>query len=69
MKLHSVVVSSTEQMNTGDEILERIRKAMDAKEGWVHIVTVRIIIMECGTQEERSKIKERLQAGGGNFVV
>ena len=72
--LHSVVVSSTEEMDTGDEILERVRKAVDAKKGWVQIEKVRKakdrkIILGCATQEERKKVKERLKAAGGNLVV
>lgn len=72
--LHSVVVSSKEDFDTGEEVLEKIRKAVDAKEGWVQVERVRKakdrkIIMGCATKEERRKIKERLEAVGENLVV
>ena len=61
-------------MDTGDEILERVRKAVDVKEGWVRVERVRKakdrkIIVGCKTEEERKKIRERLLAVGENLVV
>lgn len=72
--LHSVVVSSTQEMDTGAEILERVRKAVDAKEGWVRVERVRKakdqkVIMGCATKEEREKLKKRLESAGENLVV
>ena len=72
--LHSVVVSSKKEEETGEEIMEKVRKAMDAKEGWVQVERVRKardrkIVMGCKTQEERRKIKERLEAAGDHLVV
>ena len=72
--LHSVVVSSRKEEETGEEVLERVRKAMDAKEGWVQVERVRKakdrkIIMGCRTQEDRRKIKERLETAGDHLVV
>ena len=72
--LHSVVVSSTQEMDTGDDILERIRKAVDAKKGWVRVEKVRKakdrkIILGCATKEEREKVRERLRAAGENLVI
>lgn len=39
--LHSVVVTSKNDMDTGEQVLERIREVVDAKEGWVKVETVR----------------------------
>lgn len=72
--LHSVVVSSTREEETGEEVLERVRKAVDAKEGWIQVERVRKgkdrkIIMGCRTQEDRQKVRERLEAAGEHLVV
>lgn len=72
--LHSVVVSSTREEETGEEVLERVRKTVDAKEGWIQVEKVRKgkdrkIIMGCRTQEERQKIKERIETAGEHLVV
>lgn len=63
--LHSVVVSSKDETATGEEVLTRIREAVNAKEGWVKVDKVRKakdgkVIVGCRTEEERRKIKERL---------
>lgn len=72
--LHSVVVSSTKEEETGEEVLEKVRRAVDAKEGWIQIERVRKakdrkVIMGCKTEQERRKIKERLEAAGQHLVV
>ncbi|XP_073967118.1 uncharacterized protein [Choristoneura fumiferana] len=72
--LHSVIVTSKNQDETGDEVLERIRKAVDAKEGWIRVEKVRKakdrkVIMGCGSEQERKKIKERLEASGEHLIV
>lgn len=64
--LHSVVVTSKDETETGEEVLERIRKAVNAKEGGVTVDRVRKakdrkVIVGCKTEEEREKIKERLK--------
>lgn len=63
--MHSVVVSSTDEMDTGDEVLEKIRKAVNAKEEGLRVERVRKgkdgkVIMGCRTKEDLGKIKERL---------
>lgn len=72
--LHSVVVSSTREEETSEDVLERVRKTVDAKEGWIQVEKVRKgkdrkIIMGCRTQEDRYKIRERLEAAGEHLVV
>lgn len=72
--LHSVVIASKKEEDTGEEVLEKIRKVIDAKEGWVKVEKVRKgrdrkVIIGCETKEERRKIKERLEVEGGGLVV
>lgn len=64
--LHSVVVYSKDETETGEEVLNRIRGAMNAKEGGIKVDKVRKakdrkIIMGCRTEAEREKVKERLK--------
>lgn len=64
--LHSVVVTSTSELDTGDEVLEKIRKTVEAKDGKIKIERVkkakdRKIIIGCENAEEREKVKERLK--------
>lgn len=67
--LHSVTVTSKNETETGDEILERIRKAANAKEGNFVVDSIRKakdrkIIIGCKTQEQRNQLKEKLQSAG-----
>lgn len=72
--LHSIVVASKDGNETGDEVLDRVRRAVDAKEGWIRVERVRKakdrkIIMGFETTEDRNKIKERLEKDGVNLEV
>lgn len=72
--LHSVIVTSKDETETGEDVLNRVRKAVDAKEGWVKVERVRKardrkIIMGFGTREERDKVKTRLETANGNLIV
>lgn len=63
--LHSVVVSSNNEGENGDQVLEKLRTAMDAKEGWVKIEKVRKakdrkVIIGFNTKEERDKARNKL---------
>lgn len=63
--MHTVVVSSTDELETGEEVLERIRKVVNATDGGVRVERVRKgkdrkIIMGCTTKEDLDKVKERL---------
>lgn len=65
--LHSVIISSERETETGEEVLERVREAVDAKEGWVKVERVRRakdrkIIIGCSTKDDRDKVRERLKA-------
>lgn len=64
--LHSVVVTSKDENDSGDQVLNRIREAVNAKDGWVTVDRVRKakdrkVIVGCRTEGERQKIKERLE--------
>lgn len=72
--LHSIIVTSEEENDTGETVLDRVREAIDAKEGWVKVAKVRRakdrkIIMSCDSQEDRQKVKERLEKAGKHLVV
>lgn len=72
--LHSVVVSSVDESETGDEVLDRVRKVVDAKEGWITVQKIRKakdrkIIMGFKTKEDQGRIKERLGTVGSHLVV
>lgn len=72
--LHSVVVTSKNDMDTGEEVLERIREAVDAKDGWVKVERVRKakdrkVVVACKTQEDRRRIKERIEMVGDSLMV
>lgn len=72
--LHSVVVASTDETESGEEVLERVRKVVDAKEGWIRVERVRKVkdrkvIMGFRTKEEQEKIKGRLEKPGNQLTV
>lgn len=72
--LHSIVVTSEEETDTGEEVLNRVRDAIDAKEGWVRVARVRKakdrkIIMSCNTREEREQVKLRIEKSNKKLMV
>ncbi|XP_063542074.1 uncharacterized protein LOC134750762 [Cydia strobilella] len=72
--LHSVVVTSKNEHETGEEVLDKIRKTIDAKEGWIKVEKVRKakdrkIIMGFGTKTERDKLKDKLGREGAELTV
>lgn len=72
--LHSIVVTSKDETETGDEVLNKVRKAVNAKDGWIKVEKVRKakdrkIIIGLQTEEERGKIKDRLQKEGVDLTV
>ncbi|XP_045504402.1 uncharacterized protein LOC123701034 [Colias croceus] len=71
--LHSVMVSSRDEQETGEDVLEKIRKTVDAKDGWVKVERVRKVknrkvVVGCVSEEERDKVKERLGKNEGLVV-
>ncbi|CAH2090549.1 unnamed protein product [Euphydryas editha] len=72
--LHSVLISSSDEKETGEEVLNRVRKTIDAKEGWVKVERVRKakdrrVIMGFGSAEERNKARDRMSREGSGLVV
>lgn len=72
--LHSIMVTSEKETDTGEEVLNRVREAIDAKEGWVKVAKVRKakdrkIIMSCSTKEERERVKLRLEKANKHLIV
>lgn len=72
--LHSIAVASKDDSHTSDQVLGEVRKAVNAKDGWVTVERVRKakdrkVIIGCRTAEERNKIKERLQSAEGHLIV
>ncbi|XP_046977644.1 uncharacterized protein LOC124543464 [Vanessa cardui] len=64
--IHSILIAPKNETDTGDQVLERVRKAVNAKDGWITIEKVRKVkdrkvIVGCKTIEDRSKLKERLR--------
>lgn len=59
--LYSVVTSTNEKDN-GEEVLDRVRKAVDAKEGWVTVERVRKakdskVIMGFRSKDDQNRVK------------
>ncbi|XP_072946174.1 uncharacterized protein [Epargyreus clarus] len=72
--LHSIIVTSKDETETGDQVLDKVRKAVEAKEGWVQVDRIRKakdrrIIMGCKTKEEREKVVQRLKEKGETLIV
>ncbi|XP_049868206.1 uncharacterized protein LOC126371572 [Pectinophora gossypiella] len=72
--LHSVVITSADKEETGEEILDRVRKAVNAKDGGIEVERVRKakdrkIILGCKSKEERKRVKDRLESAGQHLSV
>ncbi|XP_026321464.1 uncharacterized protein LOC113231118, partial [Hyposmocoma kahamanoa] len=72
--LHSVVITSTDENDTGEQVLDRVRKAVDAKEGWLTVQKVRKakdrkIVMSFKSKEDQAKAKEKLSKNENHLVV
>lgn len=64
--MHSIAVASKDEEETGEEVLQKIRIAINAKESGVLVDKVRKardrkVIVGCGTREEREKVMQRLK--------
>lgn len=63
---HTLIVSSTDPKNTGDNVIERIRDALDIKNTGARVERLRKaknqkIILSCSTKEDLNLIKSRVQ--------
>ncbi|XP_045540539.1 zinc finger CCCH domain-containing protein 13-like [Papilio machaon] len=64
--MHSVVVTAKDENETGEEVLNRIRKAVNAKDGEIAVERIRKakdrkVIVGCRTEQDRKQLKERLE--------
>ncbi|KAL0881569.1 hypothetical protein ABMA27_001400 [Loxostege sticticalis] len=72
--LHSVVITSSNEMETGEQIIDRVRNVVRAKEEGFKIDRVRKgkdrkIILGCGTRAEMDRVKEKLGKEGQSLRV
>lgn len=72
--LHSIIVTSEEETDSGEVVLNKVREAIDAKEGWVKVTKVRKakdrkIVMSCSTKEDRQKVRDRLEKAGKRLII
>ncbi|KAL0858961.1 hypothetical protein ABMA27_010821 [Loxostege sticticalis] len=70
--LHSIMIESKDELETGDEVMRQVREAVNAKDGWVTVERVKKVkdkkvILGCRTIEEREKVKERLQSAANRL--
>ncbi|XP_045537326.1 uncharacterized protein LOC123721737 [Papilio machaon] len=71
---HSVAVTSSDEMETGEQVLEKIRKAVNAKDEGLKVDSIRKgkdrkVIVGCSTEVELNKIKDRLRGAGSDLKV
>ncbi|CAD0200320.1 unnamed protein product [Chrysodeixis includens] len=72
--LHSVVVTSKNDQDSGERVLEKIREAVDAKEGWIEVRNVRKakdrkVIIGLSSKAERDKLKAKLLSVNDHLEV
>lgn len=70
--MHSVIVTSKHEHETGEQVLEKIKKAINAKEEGVQIDRIRHardrrVIIGCKNANEIRKIKEKIKETGGTL--
>ncbi|CAG9783810.1 unnamed protein product [Diatraea saccharalis] len=63
---HSIIVNSTDENKTGEEVFSEIRKTAEGKEEWCEVVKVkkakdRKVIISCTKEEEVKKLKQTLE--------
>ncbi|CAK1578892.1 unnamed protein product [Parnassius mnemosyne] len=74
MAMHSVIITSNDEKETGDQVMDRIRNAINAKEEGLKIDKIRKardrkVILGCRTEEEINKVKKRLKQAGKDLNV
>lgn len=71
---HSVAITSSDETETGEQVLEKIRKAVNAKDQGLKIDSIRKakdrkVIVGCSTEGELSRIKDRLRSVDSDLQV
>lgn len=74
VNLHSVVITSRNENDSGEVVLDKVRKVIDAKEGWIQVDRVRKakdrkIVLSCRNENDRKKIRERIEETGDQLVA
>nr|XP_049699679.1 uncharacterized protein LOC126055255 [Helicoverpa armigera] len=72
--LHSMAVTLEGNQETADEVLERVKRAVDARETGLKINKVRkaknqTVILGCDTETELEKVKRRIESRGEGLIV
>ncbi|KAL0811148.1 hypothetical protein ABMA28_009581 [Loxostege sticticalis] len=72
--VHSVVITSSNEKETGDQVLEKVRKTVNAKEEGYQIERIRKardhkIILGCSTKAEMIRVKDKIVKEGTNLKV
>lgn len=72
--LHSIIVTSSDGTETSDEVLEKTRKTINAKDGGIQVERVRKakngkIVMGFRTEEQRKRVRERIECAGNQLAV
>lgn len=72
--LHSIVIAAKDETETGEEIIERVKKVARAKDGGMVIdkirkVKDRKVIIGCSTKEARQEVKESLEGSETGLYV
>ncbi|CAB3258798.1 unnamed protein product [Arctia plantaginis] len=72
--LHSVAVTSKDEKDTGEQVLERLRKVANEDEGWVKVEKLRKakdrrIIIGYRTEEDRKRAQKRLEEREKSLTV
>lgn len=68
--MHSVIVTSQDDQETGEQVLEKIKKVVNAREEGVKIDKIRQardrkVIIGCRDREEIRKVKDKIKETGG----
>nr|XP_049695098.1 uncharacterized protein LOC126054275 [Helicoverpa armigera] len=72
--LHSMAITLEGNQETADEVLGRVKRAVDARETGLKINKVRkaknqTIIVGCDTETELDKVKQRIESRGEGLIV
>lgn len=72
--LHSIIISSNDETETGEQVMEKTRNAINVRDGGIQIEKMRKarnqkVIMGFKTVEERAKVKDRIQKAGSQLTV
>ncbi|XP_026331400.1 uncharacterized protein LOC113238780 [Hyposmocoma kahamanoa] len=72
--MHSVVITSQDELETGDQVLEKVRKVVNARQEGVRIDKVRQardrkVIIGCRNKDELKKVRDKIRENGERLHV